>query len=75
MRDQRLTLKTININDKILSVENTDAETINVYSTTGALMASINNSNIIDLSHLNGVFIVNIKSADGFLHSHKIALK
>lgn len=65
----------ININDKILSVENTDAETINVYSTTGALMASINNSNIIDLSHLNGVFIVNIKSADGFLHSHKIALK
>ena len=65
----------ITIENKILTVENTDAETINVYSTTGALIARANNSNTIDLSHLNGVFIVNIKSADGFLHSHKIALK
>ena len=65
----------IKVNNKILSLENTVAEQINVYSATGALMASISNSNSIDLTHLNGVYIVEIKSTDATLHTSKVIIK
>ena len=61
--------------NKTLSVENATAEQINVYSTTGALMASISNSNIIDLSHLNGIYIVYIKTPDATLYTSKVIIK
>ena len=66
---------TIIVNNKILSVENADAKEIKVYASTGALLASANNSNSIDLSHLRGMYIVNIITTDSTTHSTKIIVK
>ena len=65
----------IKVNNKVLTIENTDAKEIKVYALTGVLMASINNSNSLDLSLLNGVYIVNIISTDNTTHTAKIAVK
>lgn len=65
----------IKIENKTLSIENAQVEYINVYSTTGALVASISDYNSIDLSHLNGVYIVSVKSTEGISHTSKVILK
>lgn len=64
----------IKVNNKILSVENADVKEINIYSTTGALMAH-GNGNSIDLSHLNGIYIIYVKTANSTIHTTKIAVK
>lgn len=65
----------ISVNNKILSVENSDAKEIKVYASTGALVASAYNSNTIDLSHLSGMYIVNIITTNSTTHSNKIIVK
>lgn len=64
----------IKVNNKILSVENADVKEINIYSTTGALMGH-GNGNSIDLSQLNGIYIIYIKTANSTIHTTKIAVK
>ena len=64
----------IKVNNKILSVENADVKEINIYSTTGALMAH-GNGNSIDLSQLNGIYIIYVKTANSTIHTTKIAVK
>ena len=66
---------TITVNNKILSVENADAKEIKVYASTGALVASAYNSSTIDLSHLSGMYIVNIITTNSTTHSNKIIVK
>jgi hypothetical protein len=65
----------ININNKILTVENVDTKAINIYSMTGALITSVSNCNSIDVSHLNGVYLANIISVDGATYTHKIIIR
>ena len=65
----------ININNKILTVENVDTKAINIYSMTGALITSVSNCNSIDVSHLNGVYLANIISVDGVTYTHKIIIR
>ena len=66
---------TITVNNKVLSVENADAKEIKVYASTGALVASAYNSSAIDLSHLSGMYIVNIITTNSTTHSNKIIVK
>lgn len=65
----------IKVNNKILYIENADAKEIKVYAPTGALMAQANNCNMLDLSHLKGIYIVNITSTDSTFHSTQIIVK
>ena len=65
----------IKVYNKILYVENANVKEIKVYASTGALMANINNSNTIDLSHLNGMYIVNVITSDSTTHTTKITVK
>lgn len=65
----------IKVDNKILMVENIKADEISVYSTTGALIAYNKYSNTIDLSHLNGIYIVNIKSNNATSHTSKVIIK
>ncbi len=60
---------------KTLIVENIEVAEINVYTITGALIASSKNSNSIDLSHLNGVYIVNIQSINNNSFTNKIIIQ
>lgn len=65
----------IKVDNKILMVENVKADEISVYSTTGALIAYNKYSNTIDLSHLNGIYIVNVKSNNATSHTSKVIIK
>lgn len=65
----------IKITNKTVTVENCDAKLIKVYSTSGALMGQVFNNNSINLSHLNGVYIVEIKLTDATLHTSKVIIK
>ena len=64
----------VKINNKVLTVENADVEDIYIYSTTGALMAH-SNSNSIDLTNFNGIFITYIKTTNSTIHTTKIVVK
>ncbi len=64
-----------NVENKVLIINNADVKAINVYSTTGALMANRSNSNTLDLSHLNGVYIVNVKTTDNISYTSKVIIK
>ena len=64
----------IKIENKILTIENVEVEDIYIYSTTGALMAH-GNGNSIDLSNLNGMYIVNFIATNSIPHSSKIIVK
>ncbi len=64
----------VKVVDKILSIENANVEDIAVYSISGALIAR-EKGNRIDLSHLNGVYIVNITMIDSVSHSAKIVVR
>ncbi len=65
----------INVNDKILTVENAEVNEILVYAPTGAFMTSVKNQNSIDLYNLNGMFIVNVITTDSATHSAKVIVK
>ena len=65
----------VKVENKTLIIDNADVKAINVYSTTGALMANSSNSNTLNLSHLNGVYIVNIKSTDNISYTSKVIIK
>lgn len=64
-----------NVVNKVLTIENVDIENVSIFSVSGALMVSANNCNSVNLSHLNGLYIVNIRTSDNNLLSSKIIVK
>ena len=65
----------IKVTNKTLIIENIEVSEINVYSITGAIIESVKNSNIIDLSHLSGMYIVKVNSIDNNSFSNKIIIQ
>ena len=65
----------IKVENKILTVENAEVENISIYSVSGALITYANNCNSVDLSNLNGMFIVNVITSDSATHSAKVIVK
>ena len=65
----------VKVENKTLIIDNADVKAINVYSTTGALMANSSNSNTLNLSHLNGIYIVNVKTTDNISYTSKVIIK
>ncbi|MBQ2045729.1 MAG: T9SS type A sorting domain-containing protein [Muribaculaceae bacterium] len=66
---------TIKVENKIVSIENVDVNTIKAYSTTGALMAQISNNNSLDLSNLNGIYIIEVTTTDSTIYTSKVIIK
>ena len=66
---------TIKVENKIVSIENVDVNTIKAYSTTGALMAQISNNNSLDLSNLNGIYIIEVTTTDSIIYTSKVIIK
>lgn len=65
----------IKVENKIVSIENVDVNTIKAYSTTGALMAQISNKNSLDLSNLNGIYIIEVTTTDSTIYTSKVIIK
>ena len=65
----------IKVENKIVSIENVDVNTIKAYSTTGALMAQISNNNSLDLSNLNGIYIIEVTTTDSTIYTSKVIIK
>ena len=65
----------IKVENKIVSIENVDVNTIKAYSTTGALMAQISNNNSLDLSNLNGIYIIEVTTTDSIIYTSKVIIK
>ncbi len=65
---------TISVANKVLTVKGAEVADIIVYSTTGVINAHQSNSNSIDLSHLNGIYIAIATDKNGNRITHKVVL-
>ncbi len=63
------------VNGSTLQVTGVDAEMIQLYSISGACVGSIENSNELDVTGLNGIYIAAVKGVDGSTLTKKVIIK